>query len=129
GSSRLRRARRAPRPRGRRSARRRGRTRGAERRERDRAGPSGNELEGEQEHGAEADEERADRQRGIEVDLELGVDGERESLRDPLEAAGEEQRGPELAQPSGQGQCRGSAESGGGERERDTREDAKRSSA
>ena len=41
------------------------------------------ELEREQEGGADDDEQRADRERDVEVVVELGVDGERQRLGDP----------------------------------------------
>jgi len=43
-----------------------------------------------------------------------------------LEASREDERRPELAEPSGQGERRGSAEPRGGERESDPREDPER---
>src|SRR5207244_6282375 len=74
---------------------------------------------------AEENELGADRERGVEVHLELGVDGQGESLGHALQAAGKQERRPEFAEPSGQRERRRGAESSGREWESDPSEDAK----
>src|SRR5205085_9660177 len=54
------------------------------------------ELQRDEQNGADDDEEAADRERRVEVLLELRVDGKRQRLRHPLQAAGEYDRRAEL---------------------------------
>ena len=61
----------------------------------------GHQLDGEEDGGADDDELGADRERDVEVDVELLVDRERECLRDALERAGEHDRRAELADARG----------------------------
>ena len=68
-----------------------------------RSASTGEEFDEEEHAGADDDEQRADGERRVEVDVQLGVDGERQRLGDALEAAGEEERRAELAQPAGEG--------------------------
>ena len=74
----------------------------------------------------EHDEERADRQRRVEVLVELRVDRERQRLRHPLQAAGEDERCAELTEAAGKRERRRGAEATGGERKRDAGEDTRR---
>src|SRR5205085_11244867 len=60
------------------------------------------ELQRDEQNGADDDEEAADRERRVEVLLELRVDGKRQRLRHPLQAAGEDDRRAELAEPAGE---------------------------
>ena len=86
----------------------------------------GTKLDCQQDHGAHEDEQCADRQGEVEVDLELGVDRQRQRLRDALEAAGEHDRRAELPDPAGEGERRTGAEAAERERQRDAEEDAGR---
>ena len=70
------------------------------------------------------DEKRADRERDVEVDVELLVDRERERLRDALQRAGEHDRRAELAEPARERQRRSGAETAAREREHHAEKDA-----
>src|SRR5262249_581782 len=83
------------RPRRRALARRRKSEAGA--RTRDEAEP-GIELQRNEQDRADDNEERADRERGVEVLFELCVDGERQGLRHALQASREDDGGAELAE-------------------------------
>ena len=75
------------------------------------------------------DQERADRERDVEVDVELLVDRERERLRDPLQRAGEHDRRAELAEPAREGERGARAEAAARERQHHAEEDAARPGA
>ncbi len=70
------------------------------------------------------DQQRADRQRDVEVDVELLVDRERERLRDALQRAGEHDRRAELAEPAREGERGARAETAAREREHHAQEHA-----
>ena len=93
------------------------------------ARPRGSELDGEQHHSADDDEEGADRERDVEVDVELRVDRERKRLCHPLEASCEEDGGAELADPSCERKCRSGAETARGQRQGDPAKRASRAGA
>ena len=61
---------------------------------------AGTSLTASRSSGADDHEQGADRERRVEVDVELLVDGERERLRHALERAGEHDRRAELADPA-----------------------------
>src|SRR5439155_10943882 len=104
----------------------RGRRREAGAKDRCEAKPSV-ELQGDEEKCANGDEERADRKSRVEVLFELRVDRERQRLRHSLQAAGEDDRRAELAEPAGKCQRRGGAEPSGCERQRNAQKYASRS--
>ena len=62
------------------------------------------ETQGDEESAADDDEERAHRERRRKVQIEGGVDRERQRLGDALEAAREHDRGSELAEPAREGE-------------------------
>ena len=64
------------------------------------------------------------RARDIEVHVELGIDGERERLRDAAQAAGEHDRGAELAEPARERERETGDQAAAGERQHDTEEGA-----
>ena len=80
------------------------------------------ELDGEEEEGADDDEHGADRERDVEVDVELLVDRQRERLRDALERAGEHDRRAELADPARERERPAGAEPTGCQRQGDAEE-------
>ena len=79
-------------------------------------------LTEEEQGSADDDEHGADRERGVEVDVELLVDRERERLGHALQRAREHDRRAELAEPARKRQSGTGAEPAGGERERDAGE-------
>src|SRR5262249_2147491 len=93
-----------------------------ERRLRGGALPEWEQFDEQEDGGADEYEEGADREGRVEVDVELGVDGQRKCLRDALEAPREEERGSILAQPEGGRKGRRRAGTGSGERDGDAPE-------
>ena len=61
-------------------------------------------LGGEEDHRADRDQQGADREREVEVEVERLVDRQRERLGDAAQAAGEHERRAELADPAGEGE-------------------------
>ena len=66
-------------------------------------------LSADEDRRADEDEERADRERDVEVLVELRVDRERQRLGHPLQAAGEDDRRSELTEPARERERRGGA--------------------
>src|SRR4029079_13746701 len=85
-----------------------------------RAAPCGDELDDEKERRGGEHELRADRESGVEVDVELLVDGEGERLRDALKRPGEHDRRPELAETPRERQRGPRPQPARGEGQRDT---------
>ena len=85
--------------------------------------------EAEEQDDADQDEHAAHRERRVEVAVELGVDRERERLRDPLQAAREHDRRAELAEPAREREREPCDQAAAREREHDAEERARRARA
>ena len=78
------------------------------------------------ERSADRHEQRAHRERDVEVDVKGGVDRERERLGHPLEAPGEHDRRAELAQAAGERERLTRGQAAARERKDDAEEGARR---
>ena len=88
--------------------------------------PCESDSEAEEQDDADQDEHAAHRERRVEVPVELGVDRERQRLGDALQAAGEHDRGAELAEPAREREREPGDQPAARERQDDAEERARR---